>query len=110
MSIRWKLIRKICEDITKKPVEINLSTALHNLLAFMYAENEKISIMVSAKCKRESEVVVAVAHEITHFQMGSDIHNRDFDKKLKEILKVFSERMKLSEKTLYDSIERLEEF
>ena len=97
------------EEITHQKVEINLTTALHNLVAFLYSKEGNISVLLSGRCKRESEAVVAVAHEIAHSQTKSDKHDLKFRRSFKKVLSIFSERMRIPEKDLEEAIERLNE-
>jgi hypothetical protein len=85
--IRWNRLVRICKGITnKKEVNINLTTMQTDLRAGVIFNSNSANIVINGGlCKRESDIIEALAHEITHVVDNGQQHDNMFYERMEEI-------------------------
>jgi hypothetical protein len=81
MKIKWIRLRNICKELTKREVEITLSTSknLANVNSAVSFNNIGAKIILNAEqCKKLETVIKAIAHEVAHIQNGDNSHTNEF--------------------------------
>ena len=105
--IRWKKIKYLVTSLLRKDVQIHLTTSLTNVVAFICEEDNQVKILISSmRCKTEEEVIVAIAHEISHVQAKTNDHTNEFYEQMDKNISFFEKELNLL--NLRDIIPRLE--
>ena len=80
MSIKWLRLKRICEELTNRIVQIHSSTELDDdhIAATEFNEQEATILLNSGRTKSVEMVIKAIAHELTHIQENNNNHNIAF--------------------------------
>ncbi|MFA5764667.1 MAG: hypothetical protein WC929_00775 [Bacilli bacterium] len=94
MSIKWLRLKRICEEMTNRIVQIHSSTELDDdhIAATEFNEQEATILLNSGRTKSVEMVIKAIAHELTHIQENSNNHNIDFNEKWEKNVEIVTEK------------------
>lgn len=94
MSIKWLRLKRICEELSGRTVQIHSSTEVadDHIAATEFNETEATILLNSGRTKSLEMVIRAIAHEITHIQESNDKHNIDFNEKWEKNVVIVTEK------------------
>ncbi len=94
MSIKWLRLKRICEELSNRTVQIHSSTELDDdhIAATEFNEQEATILLNSGRTKSIEMVIKAIAHELTHIQENNNNHNIDFNEKWEKNVEIVNEK------------------
>ena len=108
MRIRWIRIKKLTNAVAERSIDIHLSTALKQLVAFLSDDDGQLAILLNATlCKTESDIAVAISHELSHAKFQNDLHDEAFEIEFDRVLNLFQKSLNVSDGEIEFSKEKL---
>ena len=94
MSIKWLRLKRICEELSNRTVQIHSSTELDDdhIAATEFNEQEATILLNSGRTKSIEMVIKAIAHELTHIQENNNNYNIKKKKKWEKNVEIVNEK------------------
>ena len=91
--MKWVKLKKICEDIIKRKVDISGSTSINGIKAGLVDDGNKAEILINFNLlKKDDAVIEGVAHELAHSILFSDKEDAEHKEKWEELEKTIKFR------------------
>lgn len=91
--MKWLKLKRICEDILKRKVEINGSTSIYGIKAGLVDDGKTAEILINFNIlKKENDIIKGVAHELAHSILFTDTENEQHKIKWEKLEKIIKEK------------------
>jgi hypothetical protein len=87
--MKWVRLKRICEGILKRKVEINGSTSINGIKAGLVDDGNTAEILINLNLlKKEDDIIKGIAHELAHSILFSDVEDKLHKEKWEELEKI----------------------